>query len=210
VRSRTALQLALALLVAAPPAPAEPFKIRAFGDSITYSDFDPLGIGDPGRLESRLVADLWKVDVVNDGVNGERTVQALSRIDAELAQGGDLFLLMEGTNDIFWSVSEATILFNLDVLATKAEDAGMPAVHASVIPQYPCETKHPTSVRTGGLADALEIFHGPGAPDGDFAVIGGFSGPFTVALDASPFPYVVAELLAGTATDTGDYVAAVP
>lgn len=121
-------------------------KYIAFGDSITNpgGDFDdpslpcPEECGYPGRLEDLLQAAGVAAEVVNAGRGGERTTEALSRLNDVLDQeGGDVLLLMEGTNDVSRDLSEETIRFNLDQMAQAAESRGMEAVHATVIPRVP-------------------------------------------------------------------------
>jgi lysophospholipase L1-like esterase len=112
----------------------------AFGDSITE------GVGDdpereekgyPPRLEELLVQAGRDAVVVNRGVGAERTPEGLSRIDDVLAEGGDVLLLMEGTNDITRFISHETTSFNLRAMADRAEARGFEVVHATLIPRIP-------------------------------------------------------------------------
>jgi lysophospholipase L1-like esterase len=112
----------------------------AFGDSITEGvgdDADRAEPGYPPRLEDLLQGAGGNAEVVNRGVGGEQTVEGLSRIDSVLDEGGDVLLLMEGSNDLSRFVSLETILFNLDEMAARAERRGWRAVHATVIPRIP-------------------------------------------------------------------------
>lgn len=119
-------------------AEAQPFRWLAFGDSITYGHpvFDEQNLGGyPGRLEDLLGCTQSTCEVVNRGEGGEKTAQGVTRIDLVLAADGpfDVMTLMEGTNDVFRSISNATIQFNLEIIAAKAEAQGTETVHASVI-----------------------------------------------------------------------------
>jgi acyl-CoA thioesterase-1 len=126
----------LSLLLAASAAAQTTYV--AFGDSLTQ------GIGDdpereengyPPRLEERL-ADAGRVAVVlNRGRAGETTAEGVSRIDQVLADEGELLLLMEGTNDVSDRISVETILFNLEQMALKAQQLGIPTVVATVLPR---------------------------------------------------------------------------
>jgi len=132
--------LAIAALLAAlfaSPAAAQTVYL-AFGDSITAGSFDESAEpGYPPALEDLLIARGVNAVVENHGLPGETTGEALSRIDSVLAGGGDVLLLMEGTNDVNQAVPLTTIIFNLDEIAGRAEAAGMGAVHATIIPRRP-------------------------------------------------------------------------
>ncbi|MCI0346359.1 MAG: GDSL-type esterase/lipase family protein, partial [Chloroflexi bacterium] len=114
------------------------------GDSIT------LGVGDDAsrpeedrgytpRLQNRLRDNGQPEAVVlNRGVGSERTPEGLLRIDQVLAQeGGDVLLLMEGTNDISREISRETTMFDLAEMARRAENRGYQVVHATLIARIP-------------------------------------------------------------------------
>src|SRR6185503_5607520 len=93
--------------------PQSPTIYVAFGDSITQGTGDELQRGGyPPRLQDRLVASGRSAQVRNRGLGGETTTEGLSRINAVLAEGGDVLLLMEGTNDIARNISIETTAFN--------------------------------------------------------------------------------------------------
>ena len=150
--------LLLALLLATPPVMAQAFKAIAFGDSITvgYGD-DPGQGGYPARLQRWLRQRGYDATVVNEGVSGEATPEALARIDGVLDQGGDYLILMEGTNDISRRISPETIRFNLNKLAERGEDRGLRVVHASVIPRIPDAGVDASNEKTSTLADLIEV-----------------------------------------------------
>jgi lysophospholipase L1-like esterase len=108
----------------------------AFGDSITMGtgDEDQRG-GYPPRLQALLVADGKSATVRNRGLGAETTTEGLSRIDSVLAEGGDVLLLMEGTNDVARNISIETTAFNLDEMASRAEAEGMDVVIGTIIPR---------------------------------------------------------------------------
>ncbi|MXX75887.1 MAG: hypothetical protein F4210_18165 [Holophagales bacterium] len=131
-----------------------PTRCKAFGDSITA------GVGDdperdapgyPPRLEE-LVSGLA---VDNRGVGAERTPEGLARIDEVLAEPGDCLLLMEGTNDISRDISPETTLFNLDLMASRAADAGRTPYHATLIPRLPNARFDPNNVENQDLVQAI-------------------------------------------------------
>ena len=150
LQTRFALRASLLtlLLLFASQAPTQAAsRVLAFGDSVTQGQgadgvdcrVDPPGTtfgGYPRRLETRLQNRGVDADVVNFGLCGERTSSGVTRIDSVLATGGDVILIMEGTNDFTPSccVSFQTILFNLDQMVQKARAAGIEPVLASVVP----------------------------------------------------------------------------
>lgn len=112
---------------------------RAFGDSITFgTGAEPNARGYPARLERMLNNQgTEEARVANHGMGGETTVGGLSRIDGVLELGGDVLLLMEGTNDIGAGISRETTVQNLDMMASRATNRGFRVVHATVIPRAP-------------------------------------------------------------------------
>jgi acyl-CoA thioesterase-1 len=131
------LSVAVVVLAArAAPAAAQTVYV-AFGDSITEGVGDEEGGGYPPRLEALLVARGMNADVRNRGLSGEDTAGGLTRIDSVLAQGGDVLLLMEGTNDIPKNISIETSAFNLGEMARKAEQRGLDVIIGTIIPRSP-------------------------------------------------------------------------
>ena len=134
----------LGALSAVEPAAAQPL-IDAFGDSVTKGafPFDELEMGGyPKRLQKLLRQEgLETARVRNHGIGGEKTPAALSRLDGVLGNGGDVFILMEGTNDVTaiaeGSLSLETTLFNLGQMNKKAQARGFETIMATVIPRRP-------------------------------------------------------------------------
>jgi lysophospholipase L1-like esterase len=136
------LGLILVLIPSFAGAQTTPRKYLAFGDSITEGRGDDptrAALGYPPRLQVLLQTAGVSATVLNRGLGGERTPDALDRIDSVIAEGvpGDYLLLMEGTNDISRSFSPETTIFNLDEMARRAEAKGLLALHATVIPRKP-------------------------------------------------------------------------
>jgi lysophospholipase L1-like esterase/PKD repeat protein len=146
-----------AALLAAAPAKSQELRFIAFGDSITegYGDDSQQGGGYPGRLQRWLRQRGYDATVTNEGVGGETTGEALSRVDSVLEDGGDYFLLMEGTNDVSQRVSTETILFNLNELAARAEAAGMVALHGTCIPRLPIAHVDGDNAKTSLIASSI-------------------------------------------------------
>lgn len=132
--------LCVSLLLMASAASAQK-RYLAFGDSVTegYGD-DTLRaeLGYPPRLQVLLREGLEPNAVVeNHGLSGERTPEALLRVDSVLARGGSVFLIMEGTNDISGNISPETTRFNISEMARRARNRGFEVVHATTIPRWP-------------------------------------------------------------------------
>ncbi|MEO8276074.1 MAG: GDSL-type esterase/lipase family protein [Thermoanaerobaculia bacterium] len=150
-----------ALLLLGPFVPVaradEPIVLIAFGDSITegYGDTSSLGGGYTKRLDRWIDQSGHNCRVDNHGVGGETSSQGLSRVDSVLAEGGDFFLLMEGTNDISHRTGIESIRFNLNEMATRAEALGMVAVHATPIPRIPTALVDADNTATAALAATL-------------------------------------------------------
>ncbi|MEM7049924.1 MAG: GDSL-type esterase/lipase family protein [Acidobacteriota bacterium] len=145
--------LALALVPA-----AQGQRYIAFGDSITQGvgdDPDRAEQGYPPRLEDLLTAGGATATVENQGLAGETTAEALSRIDGVLDGGGDILLLMEGTNDINDRVSKETIRFNLDQISRRAGGRGMETVHATLVPRLSTANFDGSNRVTGEVAGEI-------------------------------------------------------
>jgi lysophospholipase L1-like esterase len=155
----------LLFLAAAEAGPQSPTVYVAFGDSVTEGVGDEEGGGYPPRLEALLLARGRNVDVRNRGLSGESTADGLTRIDSVLAQGGDVLLLMEGTNDVPKNVSPETTVFNLGEMAAKAERAGMDVVIATVIPRSPFANVDDQNVLTQQLVETIRDLAGTSERD---------------------------------------------
>ncbi|MFY9825633.1 MAG: GDSL-type esterase/lipase family protein [Thermoanaerobaculia bacterium] len=142
LRQLASAGLVLGLIPALAAGQTVPRQYLCFGDSITEGrGDDPARAekGYPPRLQVLLQTAGVSATVLNRGLGGERTPDALSRIDSVIAEGipGDYLLLMEGTNDISRAISTETTIFNLDEMARRAEAKNLLALHATVIPRKP-------------------------------------------------------------------------
>ena len=119
---------------------AQEFRWLAFGDSITKGDYDFANEGGyPGRLYNLLNCSPGVCVVKNKGESGEKTSGGVTRIDTVLNNNGpfDVMLLMEGTNDLFQNISAETVRYNLQIIASKAENHKVETVHSSIIWFHP-------------------------------------------------------------------------
>lgn len=155
--------LLLLCVVSLPAGAAEHFLV--FGDSITVGHGDG-GVlcpnntsvgGYPPRLRPQLAARGIDAVFSNYGVCGERTDAGVTRIDNVLNGGGDVIIIMEGTNDISAGISFETALFNLNVMAQKAVLAGVEPVLASLVPRGPESGRDENNGRTYTVANRLEM-----------------------------------------------------
>lgn len=139
---------------------------RAFGDSITFgTGAEPNARGYPARLE-RILNDQGgeQARVANHGMGGETTVGGVSRINGVLELGGDVLLLMEGTNDIGAGISRETTVQNLDLMARRATNQGFRVVHATVVPRAPFARRDSDNRLTALLNYAIrDLVRGRGA-----------------------------------------------
>lgn len=163
----------------------------AFGDSITA------GVGDdparaeqgyPPRLEGLLQQAGQNAVVVNRGVGAERTPEGLSRIDEVLDEGGDVLLLMEGTNDITRFISLETTIFNLRRMAERAEAQGVEVVHGTLIPRIPDARVDAENIANNRLNQRIRDLAGTDGRDlaDHFEVFGTLPNPFATHYFGSP------------------------
>jgi len=84
---------------AAPDPPADASIIIAFGDSLTAG----LGLAPedsyPSLLQNMLLEDGFPYRVVNEGVSGDTSATALTRVDTAAAEDAELALVAIGAND---------------------------------------------------------------------------------------------------------------
>jgi len=131
----------LTLQASAADPPVQPKKVVAFGDSMTVGLYDEgddscqsPNYGYPGRLTVRLENAGIPNEVANEGLCGEVTVDAVTRIDQALNRNADAkaTIIMEGTNDLNNSgISVESMIFNINEMARKAQVRGaFPAVVA--------------------------------------------------------------------------------
>lgn len=193
----------------------------AFGDSITEGvgdDPDRAEKGYPPRLEGLLREAGRNASVLNEGVGAEKTPEGLSRIDEVLDRGGDVLLLMEGSNDISRNISLETTLFNLGEMARRAENRGWTAVHATVIPRIPQARADPENITNQKLNQRIRELAGTEGRDlaDPFEVFGSLPDPFDTHYLVDPNDHVGHpnargyDLMAGAFFDVLTGVDAVP
>ncbi len=135
-----------------------------FGDSITYGSMNgPFqGVGYAPRLHD-LLGDLFLDPVViNRGMPGENTWEAVSRIGPVLTENLALYLLlMEGTNDVSWlDYSLSTTAFNLRQILVTALDMGVFPFISTIPPRAGSRWKQIIINRTAELNGLIEDLAG--------------------------------------------------
>jgi len=101
-------------------------KVLAIGDSITRG-FGADGHGYPEQLQGLLRASAGRagVQVVNMGVDGERSDGLLARIDAAIAANAPaVVLITTGGNDLLRRVDDASVRSNLGAIVQQVRMAG--------------------------------------------------------------------------------------
>jgi len=118
-----------------------PRVYTAFGDSITkgVAEENGLIVDTPGylpRLAENLRTLIADPVVNNRGVGGETTAEGLSRFDHVLrVTNPEIVLVMEGTNDAFFSVDPDTTAFNLRRMLEIARARGVTPYLALIMPR---------------------------------------------------------------------------
>ena len=95
-------------------------NIICFGDSITYGTGAPDGQDYPSRL-----AELLKRDVINEGVEGDGTDDALARLDKDVLENDPYLVIVEfGGNDFLNKVPKEVTLNNLGEIISRIQAKG--------------------------------------------------------------------------------------
>lgn len=183
------------VLVLSAGAAAAQTRYVAFGDSITEGEGDDPARaekGYPPRLEDLLQQAGRNAVVVNRGVGAEKTPEGLSRIGEVLDEGGDVLLLMEGTNDITRFISRETTLFNLETMAERAEARGFEVIQATLIPRIPDARVDPENIANHRLNQRIREMAGESGRNlaDHFEVFGSLPNPFATHYLADPNDHV--------------------
>lgn len=128
-----ALVLGLAVMVAAPAARAEPFRIVGFGDSLMAGFGLGPGEGFPEKLEAALRKRGHDVVIANAGVSGDTTSGGLSRLDWSIPDGTQLVILELGANDMLRGIDPALVEQNLDKMLARLKERNIPVLLAGMV-----------------------------------------------------------------------------
>jgi acyl-CoA thioesterase-1 len=121
---RAARNLALALLIGAGAAQAEPVTVAALGDSLTQGYGLPPDEGFVPQLQRWLDAQGAEAVLLNAGVSGDTTAGGLSRVDWTLTPEVGAMIVALGGNDMLRGLDPAEAKANLAGIldAAKARD----------------------------------------------------------------------------------------
>ena len=127
----TALVLALAAIGcggdrASPTSPGDSTPvIVAFGDSLTSGPGLTHAQTYPALLQQHILAEGLRFRVVNAGVTGDTTTEALRRFDAALVPEARIMILAIGINDGLRGVPVATVERNVMAMVERAKSRGI-------------------------------------------------------------------------------------
>jgi acyl-CoA thioesterase-1 len=99
-------------------------RVLAFGDSLTAGYGLPAGEAFPVRLQARLTADGYPVQIANGGVSGDTTAGGLARLDWALADKPDVVLVEFGANDMLRGIDPKVTFDNLDRIMARIAQSG--------------------------------------------------------------------------------------
>lgn len=116
---------------------ADTVRIAAFGDSlINYGrSFSP-DEEFPHQLQEALARDGVNADVLNFGVGGERSIDAVSRLDSVIAAEPQVAVVEFGTNDALRFVSTERVHDALDQIVGQLTASGIQVVLAGAYATY--------------------------------------------------------------------------
>ena len=119
------LVLAALFFGSARPVLAEPFRLLAFGDSLTAGYGLSVADGFTSQLEAALKARGHDVVVLNGGVSGDTSAAALERVDWSMADQPQAVIVTLGGNDLLRGINPTQTHANLDAIIQKFRDAGV-------------------------------------------------------------------------------------
>ena len=131
------------LLAMTPSAPAARTTIVALGDSTTAGTpafRSPIEAPPNGAGDERSQYAYWLMQrhpewqVLNRGVNGERTDEIADRFDRDvLAAHPRLVIILAGVNDVYQGLRADVVARHLRAMYDRAEGAGIPVIALSII-----------------------------------------------------------------------------
>lgn len=106
--------------------------IVAFGDSLVAGYQLAPDKSFPAQLEARLQEEGLNARVVNAGVSGDTTADALARLDWALPEDADAVIVELGANDALRGFDLAETRRALDDILTRLKDRGLPVLLAGM------------------------------------------------------------------------------
>jgi len=111
-----------------------------------------------GKLDDYILENLM---FVNKGVPGELTRNLLNRIDHDLLNYSpkpDYSIIIGGTNDLGWGVTNEKILENIKELHYRSRDAAITSIGATIPPIRQEKTSHRYNKRKVALNEKISAF----------------------------------------------------
>jgi acyl-CoA thioesterase-1 len=109
-----------------------PYRLVMLGDSITAGQGLPSSAALPAQLEEALLGEGVRVDVINAGVSGDTSRDALARLDWALGADAEGVLIALGGNDLLQGVDPSETEDNLRALIKAAKARGLDVVLAGM------------------------------------------------------------------------------
>jgi acyl-CoA thioesterase-1 len=106
--------------------------IVAFGDSLVAGYGLPPGKSFPAQLDEALREDGFDVRVINAGVSGDTTADALARLDWALPDDADAVIVELGANDALRGFDLKETRGALNEILAKLKDRGLPVLLAGM------------------------------------------------------------------------------
>ncbi len=175
--------LACGALAAVQCAAADPIRIVAFGDSQTYGHSVSPSEAYPVKLEAALRAKGYQVSIANEGINGDTSAGALSRLDSAVPQGTAIAIVEFGLNDPRKGFSTATSRANLEAMVARLRDRGVQVLLYDATPTSELDVSSAIAAR-GAL-----YYHQPPAAPGYRADTKSYH------LNAAGYDWLVAQIL---------------
>ncbi len=164
----------LFLLLAGLPLSAEPLRVVAFGDSLTYGYGLPVEDGFVPQLQAWLADHDSDAMLVNAGVSGDTTAGGRARVAWTLSDGYSAMILTLGGNDLLRGIDPASSRANIAaILATaKAENVKVFLVGMRAPSNYGLQYQESFDALYPDLAQEYDAVYfpnfflglGPGAP----------------------------------------------
>ena len=112
-------------LCPADAASAKPWKVVAYGDSLTAGYQLPQADGFAPKLQAALRAQGHDLTVMNAGVSGDTSTGGLARLDWTMGDGADAVILELGANDMLRGVDPTIVKANLAKIIAKLKARNM-------------------------------------------------------------------------------------
>jgi acyl-CoA thioesterase I len=106
--------------------------IVAMGDSLTVGYGVDETLAFPALLERKLRSTGHDVKVISAGINGEKSGEALARIDRVLQLQPDIVIVQTGTNDGLRGVAPEVMRENIDAIVRSLTEQGITVVLAGM------------------------------------------------------------------------------